>query len=73
VSSSQRRTLEVFLALRLLHRRAPTLMELARSLRVTRQAVHYRLHWLEKKGLWNGSGRTITEPGLRSALDALTR
>lgn len=73
VTEVQHRTLEVVAGLTLLHRRTPSLQEIATVLRCSRVAVFYRLHWLEKKGLWSGNARTITESGLRSAFDALTR
>jgi Mn-dependent DtxR family transcriptional regulator len=48
--------------------RAPALREIAEVLQVSKPAVFYRLHWLEKKGLWSKANRAITEAGLLSAL-----
>jgi len=67
VTENQRRTLGAIACLTLLHGRSPTLSELGRVLRVTKQAADYRLHWLAKKGLWSRTQRVITQAGLRCA------
>ena len=68
VTEEQRRTVSTLACLTLLLGHAPTLSEIAEVLHVTKEAVFYRLHWLEKKGLWCKADRSITALGLRSAL-----
>jgi DNA-binding MarR family transcriptional regulator len=68
VTETQRQALSALACLQLLRGRAPTLGELAEVLQVSKPAAFYRLHWLEKKGLWQRSGRAITQAGLLSAL-----
>lgn len=69
VTEEQQRTISVIACLTLLHGgRAPTLSEIGEVLGVTKEAVFYRLHWLEKKGLWRKEDRSVTELGLRTTL-----
>ncbi|HEY6056213.1 MAG TPA: hypothetical protein VIU86_19945 [Gaiellaceae bacterium] len=72
LSSEQRRTLTVVACLTVLHGRAPTLRQIAAVLGCSRPAAHYRLHYLEKKGLWHSRSWQMTEPGVlttRSLVD----
>jgi Mn-dependent DtxR family transcriptional regulator len=68
VTEEQQRAIQVIACLTLLHGRPPTLTEIAEVLEVTKEAVFYRLHWLEKKGLWRKEDRRVTELGLRTTL-----
>lgn len=68
MTEEQRRAMQVIACLTLLHGRPPTLSEIGEALGVTKEAVFYRLHWMEKKGYWRKLDRAITEPGLRAAL-----
>ncbi len=68
VTEEQQRAIQVIACLTLLHGRPPELAELAEVWGITKPAVLHRLHWLEKKGLWRKADRSVTEPGLRSAL-----
>jgi len=81
VTEEQRRTINAVACLTLLHGRTPALGEIAEVLHITKEAVHARLHWLEKKDLWQPAdiertddgrwGRltgALTTSGLRSAL-----
>jgi predicted transcriptional regulator len=65
----QQRTIAAAACLTLLHGRTPTLSELGEALGCSKQAAHCRLRWLEKKGLWRGENRQLTESGLRSMLE----
>jgi Mn-dependent DtxR family transcriptional regulator len=67
VTETQKRTLGVIACLTLLQGRVPTLRELAEVLHCSKPAVFDRLHWLEKKGLWQRPG-SITPAGLHAAL-----
>jgi Mn-dependent DtxR family transcriptional regulator len=67
VTTEQRRTLRIIAGLTLLHDTSPAISELARVLRVSKPAAFYRLHWLEKKGLWCRASRTLTESGLSAS------
>lgn len=72
LSSEQRRTLTVIACLTVLHGRVPTLRQIAEALGCSRQAAHYRLHYLEKKGLWRASDWAMPGPGVtmtRSLVD----
>lgn len=68
VTDEQRGTIQTLACLTLLHGHGPTLGELAEVLGVSKPAAFYRLHWLEKKGLWSKADRSITAAGLLSAL-----
>lgn len=68
VTNEQRRTIQTLACLTLLHGRSPALGELAEVLGVSKPAAFYRLHWLEKKGLWCKASHSITTSGLLSAL-----
>lgn len=73
LSPEQRRTLTVVACLTLLHERMPTLQEIARALGCSRPAVHYRLFYLEKKGLWSAKSWGITDAGLLETHTAVSR
>jgi len=68
VTDEQRRTVSTVACLTLLRGHSPSLTEIAEVLHVSKEAVFYRLHWLEKKGLWSKADRSLTPLGLRSAL-----
>jgi DNA-binding IclR family transcriptional regulator len=68
VTREQHRTIQTLACLTLLHRRPPALSELGAVLGISKQAAFYRLHWLEKKGLWRRTDRALTAEGLSSAL-----
>lgn len=68
VTDEQRHTINALACLTLLRGRAPLVRELGAALGVSKQAASYRLHWLEKKGLWRREDRSITTTGLLSAL-----
>lgn len=68
MTDEQRRAIGVIACFTLLHDRPPELGELAEVFGVSKPAVLHRLHWLEKKGLWRATDRSLTELGLRSAL-----
>jgi Mn-dependent DtxR family transcriptional regulator len=68
VTETQKRALSAIACLTLLRGRVPTLGELAEVLQISKPAACDRLHWLEKKGLWERSGRAITQAGLLSAI-----
>jgi Mn-dependent DtxR family transcriptional regulator len=67
VTESQRRTLRIIAGLTLLRDGSPAISELAKVLQVSKPAAFYRLHWLEKKGLWCRASRTLTEFGLSAS------
>ena len=77
LSREQGRALQIVACLTLLHGKAPTFRQLSAALGCSRQAAQYRLHYLEKKGLWKSSGDrnargALTEAGIlatRSLID----
>jgi len=72
VSSSQQRMLGVLACLMLLNAgQAPSIRQLAEALKVRKSTAWKRLHWIEKKGLWSGATRSLTETGLLSAKTGL--
>jgi hypothetical protein len=68
VTEEQQRTIGAIACLTLLRGRPPVLRELAEAWGVSKWGAACRLHWLEKKGLWRKSDRSLTELGLRSAV-----
>lgn len=63
-SPQQQRTLKVVACLTLAHGKAPTCRKLGSVLGCSRQAAQYRLHYLEKKGLWSARRWALTEAGV---------
>ncbi len=72
-SSEQAHTLTVVACLTVLHGRSPTLRQLASVLGCSRPAVHYRLHYLEKKGFWNARQWALTPAGLAATRPIVDR
>lgn len=68
VTEEQQRAVRVIACLTLLHGRPPQQPEIAAVLGVTKVAIHKRLHYMAKKGLWSREERRLTEQGLRAAL-----
>jgi DNA-binding Lrp family transcriptional regulator len=73
LSVEQGRTLTIVACLTLLHGRAPTLRQIASVLGCSKPAVHYRLRYLEKKGLWNAARWSLTEAGLSATRPLVDR
>lgn len=73
LAPEQRRTLTIVACLTLLHGRAPTLREIAKGLGCSKPAAHYRLHYLEKKGLWAAQRWALTDAGLEEARELIER
>lgn len=73
LSAEQGRTLTIVACLTLLHGRSPTLRQLAGVLGCSRPAVHYRLHYLEKKGFWSARRWALTPAGLEATRPIVDR
>lgn len=73
LSVEQRRTLTTVACLTLLHGKAPTLRQLGSVLGCSRPACHYRLHYLEKKGLWSAQRWSLTDAGLSATRPLVDR
>lgn len=73
LSPQQRRTLTVVACLTVLQGRVPTLRKIAAELGCNRAAAHYRLHYLEKKGLWNSKAWALTTAGLEQTRPLVER
>lgn len=70
VTEEQRHAARIIACLTLLNGRPPLGPEIARVLGVSKVAVHKRLHYMAKKGLWSRDERRLTELGLRAGLGA---